>query len=270
MPKGDTVDEPTHRDAGGRRLSRFRAVGGPRVAGVSTLVLLIALAGAGALWIYTRASDPAPAPPGTGRTTAQPPVRLDTLPLARSPERPLAPRRSSDSGRAEESSGRAAEEGQADEGPSKADIRRELAALAGENAAIAAALSGDRGPGSGTGEVVDPVRGRTIARFGRALGPKHNGIDIDAPAGTPVHAADSGRVVISGVTGGYGKYICIQHTGTLSTCYAHNSQLRVKEGESVDSGDVISLSGCSGRCYGDHLHFEVRERGRAVNPRDYL
>jgi Membrane proteins related to metalloendopeptidases len=59
---------------------------------------------------------------------------------------------------------------------------------------------------------------------------------------------------MSGVVGGHGKNVCIQHTGTLSTCYAHNSRLRVREGESVDSGDVISRSGCTGRCYGDHLH----------------
>ncbi len=75
---------------------------------------------------------------------------------------------------------------------------------------------------------------------------------------------------MSGVVGGHGKNVCIQHTGTLSTCYAHNSRLRVREGESVDSGDVISESGCTGRCYGDHLHSEVRDRGRAVNPREYL
>ena len=105
------------------------------------------------------------------------------------------------------------------------------------------------------------------ARFGRGLGRLHAGIDIGVPTGTPVHAADSGRVVMSGVVGGHGKNVCIQHTGTLSTCYAHNSRLRVREGESVDSGDVISESGCTGRCYGDHLHSEVRDRGRAVNPR---
>ena len=145
---------------------------------------------------------------------------------------------------------------------SKAEIKRALAALAGENDRIEAALSGDMGPGSGSGEVVWPSSGRITARFGRGLGRLHAGIDIGVPTGTPVHAADSGRVVISGVMGGYGKYVCIQHTGTLSTCYAHNSRLRVTEGESVDSGDVISRSGCTGRCYGDHLHFEVRDRGR--------
>jgi peptidoglycan DL-endopeptidase CwlO len=72
------------------------------------------------------------------------------------------------------------------------------------------------------------------------------------------------------VIGGYGKYVCVQHTQTLSTCYAHNSRLRVTEGERVHHGDVIARSGCTGRCYGAPIHFEVRANGRPVNPRPYL
>ncbi len=244
-----------------------------RIVAVSGLVLLVAVAGAGVLWLSTRASEPRPAASRGAGPSLQPPARLDTLPRARSSEPPRNTKSSSAAERTRERRGQTAG-GNGDRSgqgiASKADIKRELAALAQENDRIEAALSGDMGPGSGSGEVVWPSSGRITARFGRGLGRLHAGIDIGVPTGTPVHAADSGRVVISGVMGGYGKYVCIQHTGTLSTCYAHNSRLRVRKGESVDSGDVISRSGCTGRCYGDHLHFEVRDRGRAVNPREYL
>jgi murein DD-endopeptidase MepM/ murein hydrolase activator NlpD len=244
-----------------------RHAGGIRIAAVSSLVVAMALAGAAALWLYTRASEPAPTASRADRAATEPPIRLDTLPP------PTAPERSD--GRAKSGRGERRERGSpggggGGEGASKREIREELAALAADNAGIVALLRGDKGPGPGSGEIVWPLRGPTIARFGRGLGSFHAGIDIEVPAGTPVHAADAGRVATSGVWGAYGKFVCIQHTGTLSTCYAHNSRLDVSEGDSVDSGDVIALSGCSGRCYDDHLHFEVRDSGRAVNPRDYL
>lgn len=248
-----------------------------RIAAVSSLVVLVVAGGIGVLWLSTRASQPRPATSTAQRPSAEPPVRLDTLPLprpsgsARSTPDPRKAERSKDRGGR---SGGASAAGEADSSDddtaSEAEIRRAIAALARENARIAALLSGDLGRSSGTGEIVRPVSGPTIARFGRPWGRLHAGIDIEVPSGTPVHAADAGRVVVSGVEGGYGKLVCVQHTGTLSTCYAHNSRLDVDEGESVDSGDVIAQSGCSGRCYGDHLHFEVRVRGKAVNPKDYL
>jgi peptidoglycan DL-endopeptidase CwlO len=149
-------------------------------------------------------------------------------------------------------------------------MKREVAVLARENARVQAALSGYEGANPGTGEIVPGLDGPVLYRFGWPAGLRHAGIDIGVPAGTPVHAADSGRVVLSGVIGGYGKYVCVQHTQTLSTCYAHNSRLRVTEGERVHHGDVIVRSGCTGRCYGAHIHFEVRANGRPVNPRPYL
>lgn len=258
------------------RLRRPAAVRGLRIAAVSALVVVVVAGGAVALWLSTRQSEPTPAAE-VKRPSVDPPIRLDSLPAPRSPERSRRSERATAATEDEErGSGTddASDEQDGDrsneEEPSEADIRRAIAALAGENAAIQAALSGDRKPGSGTGEIVRPARGPVAVRFGRSFGRLHAGIDIEVPAGTPVHAADSGRVAISGVEGAYGKFICIQHTGSLSTCYAHNSRLMASEGESVDSGEVISESGCSGRCYGDHLHFEVRVRGKAVNPRDYL
>jgi murein DD-endopeptidase MepM/ murein hydrolase activator NlpD len=103
-------------------------------------------------------------------------------------------------------------------------------------------------------------------RWGRL----HAGIDIGVPTGTAVHAADSGRVVISGWVGGYGNYVCIKHTRTLTTCYGHNSRLGVRVGDTVRQGAVISKSGCTGHCYGPHVHFETRVNGRPVDPMRFL
>jgi murein DD-endopeptidase MepM/ murein hydrolase activator NlpD len=90
------------------------------------------------------------------------------------------------------------------------------------------------------------------------------------PAGTPIRAADSGRVVIAGWVGGYGNYTCIQHTASLSSCYGHQSVIKVSVGQNVSQGQVIGLVGCTGLCFGDHLHFEVRINGAVTNPLNYL
>jgi murein DD-endopeptidase MepM/ murein hydrolase activator NlpD len=91
-------------------------------------------------------------------------------------------------------------------------------------------------------------------RWGRL----HAGIDIAAPAGTPVHAAAAGTVALAGPVAGYGNYLCIRHRPRLTTCYAHLSDYRAREGDRVRRGQVVGLVGCTGRCFGDHLHFEVR------------
>jgi murein DD-endopeptidase MepM/ murein hydrolase activator NlpD len=98
----------------------------------------------------------------------------------------------------------------------------------------------------------------------------HEGIDIAVPAGTPIRAAKSGSVALAGLNGGYGNYTCIDHGGGLSTCYAHQSSIGVSVGQSVSQGDVIGSVGCTGHCFGDHLHFEVRVNGSAVDPLGYL
>ena len=103
-------------------------------------------------------------------------------------------------------------------------------------------------------------------RWGRL----HAGLDIAVPAGTPIRAADSGTVVLMGWTGGYGNYTCIQHTGSLSTCYAHQSSYATSSGASVSQGQVIGYVGCTGHCFGDHLHFETRVNGSPVDPMGYL
>ena len=99
----------------------------------------------------------------------------------------------------------------------------------------------------------------------------HTGIDIAVPAGTPVRAALPGVVTTATYNaGGYGYYVMIDHGNGMVTLYAHNSKLLVKVGDAVEAGDMVSLSGSTGRSTGPHLHFEVRVKGQCVNPRSYL
>jgi len=109
---------------------------------------------------------------------------------------------------------------------------------------------------------------RVTSQFGSRWGRHHEGIDLSAPIGTPVVAADGGEVVYSGNTvRGYGNMIVLKHLDGLMTVYAHNSVLLVKVGAVVRAGDRIALSGQSGHATGPHVHFEVR---RAEVPRDPL
>jgi murein DD-endopeptidase MepM/ murein hydrolase activator NlpD len=124
----------------------------------------------------------------------------------------------------------------------------------------------------GTGSMIWPVNGPITSPFceRRAWEACHPGIDIGVPAGTPIRAADAGRVVIAGWVGGYGNYTCIQHTASLSSCYGHQSAILVSVGQGVSQGQVIGNVGCTGLCFGDHLHFEVRVNGAVQNPLNYL
>jgi murein DD-endopeptidase MepM/ murein hydrolase activator NlpD len=124
----------------------------------------------------------------------------------------------------------------------------------------------------GSGSLIWPVNGPITSPFceRRAWEACHPGIDIGVPSGTPIRAADGGRVAIAGWVGGYGNYTCIQHTASLSTCYGHQSVIRVSVGQSVSQGQIIGLTGCTGLCFGPHLHFEVRVNGAVQNPLNYL
>jgi murein DD-endopeptidase MepM/ murein hydrolase activator NlpD len=115
-----------------------------------------------------------------------------------------------------------------------------------------------------------PVNGPVVSPYGMRWGQLHAGIDIAVPAGTPIRAAASGTVVLAAYTDGYGNYTCIDHGGGISTCYAHQSSYAVSSGQSVDQGQVIGSVGCTGHCFGDHLHFEVRVNGSPVDPLGYL
>ena len=127
----------------------------------------------------------------------------------------------------------------------------------------------------GSGSMIWPVNGPITSPFceRRAWEACHPGIDIGVPSGTPISAAASGKVTLmqsAGASGGYGNYTCVSHTSTLSTCYAHQSRFATSLGASVSQGQVIGYTGCTGLCFGPHLHFEVRINGAVTNPLNYL
>ncbi len=127
------------------------------------------------------------------------------------------------------------------------------------------------GGGCGSGRIATPVSGTVTGSYGEARsGHAHAGEDIAAPSGTPVRAAQCGTVSQAGTESGYGNIVCIQHAGGVSTCYAHLSAIDVSKGANVHVGDVIGKVGCTGSCTGPHLHFEVRENGKATDPAPYL
>ena len=167
-----------------------------------------------------------------------------------------------------------------------AEVRRQrrraqedLAALEREQAKVRRTLAGAGprafSPGAGpvrrgSGRLIWPINGPLTSPFGMRWGRLHAGIDISAPNGTPIRAADSGRVVLLGFTGGYGNYTCVQHTSSMSTCYAHQSGYNTSSGASVRQGQVIGYVGNTGHSFGAHLHFELRMGGSPVDPMGYL
>lgn len=99
----------------------------------------------------------------------------------------------------------------------------------------------------------------------------HKGMDIVAPKGTPIYAAEAGTVTASGwSSSGYGYRIIIKHKNGLETLYAHCSALYVKVGDSVAAGETIAAVGTTGRSTGNHLHFEVHKNGVFQNPSNYI
>lgn len=148
--------------------------------------------------------------------------------------------------------------------------QEDLAAMQAANGGIVGALDNSAPIKHGSGQLVWPVSGPVTSGFGGRWGRLHGGIDIAVPVGTAVHAADTGTVRIAGWVGGYGNYICIQHTSSMSTCYGHNSRLMVNVGQSVRQGQVIAASGNTGNSTGPHVHFEVRINGTQVDPMGYL
>jgi murein DD-endopeptidase MepM/ murein hydrolase activator NlpD len=156
---------------------------------------------------------------------------------------------------------------------SRVQLEGDLRELEAEQARVTAQLQPSQGVApvrQGSGALIWPVSGPVVSGFGMRWGRLHAGVDIAVPAGTAIRAADSGTVVLAGWTGGYGNYTCIQHTSSMSTCYGHQSSFATSSGASVSQGDVIGYVGCTGHCFGDHLHFEVRINGSPVDPMGYL
>jgi murein DD-endopeptidase MepM/ murein hydrolase activator NlpD len=116
-----------------------------------------------------------------------------------------------------------------------------------------------------------PVQNGVVSSgFGIRNGAMHDGVDIAAPVGTPVYAADSGVVIFSGTLHGYGNTVIIRHDDSYATVYAHNQRNLVSEGTRVACGQQIGEIGRSGRTTGANLHFEVRRDNVAQNPLAYL
>jgi len=138
----------------------------------------------------------------------------------------------------------------------------------------AAQQSGPSYSSTGDGTVsasgmVWPVGGPVVSGFGWRWGRMHEGIDIAAGYGTPIQASASGNVIYAGWMGGYGNLIIIDHGNGVATAYAHQSSF-VVGGGAVSQGQTIGYVGCTGHCFGAHLHFEVRVNGSAVDPLGYL
>lgn len=118
-----------------------------------------------------------------------------------------------------------------------------------------------------------PLQGPLESNFGHRWGRLHSGIDIGALGSDRVRAALSGIVTKVGYQpnyAGYGNVVVIRHGVGFATMYAHLADFRVRVGQFVERGERIARAGCTGSCTGTHLHFEVRERGKPVNPMRFL
>lgn len=135
-----------------------------------------------------------------------------------------------------------------------------------------AASSGGAAVRDSGGVLMWPANGRFTSGFRPPHRPRHNGIDIAAPVGTPIYAAADGVVTLAGPASGYGNRITIAHGGGLTTLYAHmySNGIYVSPGQQVKRGQQIGVVGNAGRSSGPHLHFEVLVNGKPVNPMNYL
>jgi murein DD-endopeptidase MepM/ murein hydrolase activator NlpD len=160
----------------------------------------------------------------------------------------------------------------------RAHAEEDLDELQAASAALAERLRNSSGGGGGGGSTGDgssssgfiwPVGGVVTSGFGWRWGRMHEGIDISAPAGTTIRAVAAGTVIYAGWMGGYGNLTIVDHGNGLATAYAHQSAIYVGGG-SVSQGTALGAVGCTGSCTGNHLHFEVRVNGSAVDPMGYL
>lgn len=115
-----------------------------------------------------------------------------------------------------------------------------------------------------------PVEGRSIVTRGVSAGERgdepHAGLDIAVPVGTPIRASGGGVVADATEDAEYGLFVRLTHPDGFETMYGHASRLLVQRGDSVTAGEVIALSGSTGRSTAPHLHFEIRRDGRSIDP----
>lgn len=128
-----------------------------------------------------------------------------------------------------------------------------------------------RGKSAGPANFAWPLQGVLISEYGLRRGAHHDGLDIKAPKGTVVRAAEAGRVIHADDSlSGYGNLIIIKHAGRLSSVYAHNRVMLVRVGQFVEKGDSIAEVGQTGNASTPHLHFEIRSDGSPRDPLSYL
>ena len=119
---------------------------------------------------------------------------------------------------------------------------------------------------------IQPVLGRLTSKFGMRLHPihkewrSHDGIDIAAPKGTDIQNVMDGKVVFAGIKGGYGKTVIVEHESGRESIYAHCDQIFVQAGDVLKAGEKIAEVGTTGLSTGNHLHFEMRENGKPIDP----
>jgi murein DD-endopeptidase MepM/ murein hydrolase activator NlpD len=121
------------------------------------------------------------------------------------------------------------------------------------------------------------LRNYTVtSRFGSRVSPIsgtvrfHGGLDLAAPMGTDVYAAGEGTVIECGENAVYGKFVLIRHDDVWTSLYGHLSAIGVKQGEKIDRGKTLGKVGSTGQSTGPHLHFELRQNGRAEDPQTLL
>lgn len=141
--------------------------------------------------------------------------------------------------------------------------------------APAVAPTGDR---SSLG--IGPTSRPLAASVGSAYGPRrhpihgdvrmHHGVDIAAPAGTPIHAFAAGTVTFAGPRGGYGNVVVVEHANGVESRYAHQAAIDVAVGQQVAAGEVVGRVGATGAATGPHLHFELRRGGESIDPGPHL
>ena len=159
------------------------------------------------------------------------------------------------------------------------ELRHEIEGLQAASRALASRIQSLQASPPGGVSVVStvsssgfvwPVSGSVTSNFGWRWGRMHEGVDISAPTGAPIVAAAAGRVIYASWMSGYGNLVVVDHGGGLATAYAHLSAYGTSTGASVAQGQTIGYVGCTGHCFGSHLHFEVRVNGSPVDPLGYL
>jgi hypothetical protein len=224
-------------------------------------------------------AQPAPPPPAPAADVADTPKPVQTAPIRSgvdAPNRPAAraapppplplPDRDRALSLAEEQNSRAATIKRKTASPSAAPQVAAVPAAPAEPAPAAAVQGGNAAPPS----FAWPLRGDLIASFGAVTNGRHNdGIDIAAPVGSDIHAADDGVVVYAGDDiKGYGNLVLLRHSDGFVTAYAHAGKILVKVNDVVRRGQVIAKSGRAGNVA--LLHFELRKGATAVDPAPYL